>query len=213
MIHIIQNLLFRFINFLWPSPHFPHPTLIHLEIDDEDFDFVLQQHKPSLQFRPYAGMFIFWRPAVNMTFPIFSCFCQIFPPVLSSRVLPLLLLHVQFFPVQTNSSERLHLKSLLQRNHLHNLWSEKRISRSFIVNLRSKSAFDIILLWPLICYQSFDFSVLTSFVELFSVKYFSSSDGQSKTKKKMSGAYNFSYNKCNGMENFVLKPIHSGTNI
>ena len=187
MTHIIQNLPFRFIKFLWPILHFPNPTFIHLEIDDEDFDFVLQQHKPSLQFRPYTGMFLFWRPAVNMTLPIFSCFCQISPPVPSSHVLPLLLIHVQSFPVQTNSSERPHLKSLLQWKHLHNLWSEKRISRSFIVNLRSKSAFDIILLWLLICYQSFNFSVLTSFVELFSVKYFSSSDGQSKTKKAFWG--------------------------
>jgi len=128
MTNIKQNLLFRFIILSRPIPHFPHPTFIHLEIVDEDFDFVLQQHKPSLQFRPYTGTFLFWRPAGNMTFPIFSCFCQIFPPVASSHVLPLLLLHVQSFPVQTNSSEGLRLKSLLQRKDLHNLWSEKRIS-------------------------------------------------------------------------------------
>lgn len=85
----------------------------------------------------------------------------------------------------------------------------------FIVNVRPRPAFDIILSWILIGYQSFNFSVLMSFVELlFFVKYFSSNDDQSKTKKKIhSGAYNFSYNKCNGVENFVLKPIHSGTNI
>lgn len=103
-------------------------TFIHLEIVVEDFDFVLQQRKPSIQFRPYTGIFIFCRPAGNTTFPIFSCFYQISPPVASSHFLPLLLFHVQSFPVQTKLSERLHLKSLLQRKHLHNLWSEKRIS-------------------------------------------------------------------------------------
>jgi hypothetical protein len=202
------------MNFLWPIPHFPHPTFIHFEIADEDFDFVLHQHKPSLQFRPYTGIFIFWRPAVNMTFPIFSCFCQISPPVASSHVLPLLVLHVQSFPFQTKFSERLHLKSLLQRKYLHNLWREKRISGALWMWICCRSLSSILLLWLLICYQSFNLSVLTSFVELFSVKCFSSSDGQSKTKqKKNSGAYYFAYNKCNGVENFVLKPIHSGANI
>lgn len=42
---------------------------------------------------------------------------------------------------------------------------------------------------------------------MFSVKHFAGSDGQS-TKQNHSDACNFSYDKCNGVENFVLKPVH-----
>lgn len=166
------------MNFLWPIPHLSYPTFILLERADEDFDFVLQQHKPSLQFSPNTGIFIFRRPAVNMTFPIFSCFCQISPPVASSHLLPLLLLHVQSFPVQSNFSERLNLKSLLQRT----ICIICEVRSEYLGLFHCEFAVEVCLrYYSLMTIDLLSVFQLQRFNELC-VKYFSSSDGQSTTK-------------------------------